>query len=140
MHPICRREHVDPVDPLKVKMSVTMSGGETSIVSGTRERQHVWHEYKYTAAHPVSKHSCPQTYHLYSTVATIMASTGKIPINGSPNDLDDSLYQLDEDELEFLSSQTGIKDPIELKRHVVNVQREAYAVCVICFVNYGIWV
>ena len=48
---------------------------------------------------------------------------------GSPNDLDDSLYKLDEEEIVFLASQTGIKDPIELKKHVVGVQHEAYSVC-----------
>ena len=47
---------------------------------------------------------------------------------GSTSDLDDSLYRLDEEEIEFLSSQTGIQDPAEIKRHVVSVQREAYAV------------
>ena len=41
----------------------------------------------------------------------------------------DKYYKLEKDEIEFFSSQTGIKDPEELKKHILNVQREAYDVC-----------
>ena len=41
----------------------------------------------------------------------------------------DKYYKLEKDEIEFFSSQTGIKDPEELKKHMLNVQREAYDVC-----------
>ena len=47
---------------------------------------------------------------------------------GSPSDLDSALYQLSDEELEFLSRQTGIEDAVELKEHIIDVQREAYAV------------
>ena len=39
--------------------------------------------------------------------------------------LDPSLYEVD---YEFFSGQTGIKDPEELKKHILKVQREAFAV------------
>ena len=42
--------------------------------------------------------------------------------------LDESLYALDEAETQFLTSQTGVTDPEELKKHVLNVQAEIYAV------------
>lgn len=38
----------------------------------------------------------------------------------------DKYYQLDGNEIAFFSSQTGIKDPEELKAHILTVQREAY--------------
>jgi hypothetical protein len=47
---------------------------------------------------------------------------------GKPRPLDDSLYSLDQQEYEFLSLQTGIKDPEELKMHVLAVQEEIYKV------------
>ncbi|EKM48276.1 uncharacterized protein PHACADRAFT_266453 [Phanerochaete carnosa HHB-10118-sp] len=40
--------------------------------------------------------------------------------------LDESFY--DDAETEFVSELTGIKDPVELKKHVLQVQREAYAI------------
>ena len=42
--------------------------------------------------------------------------------------LNEALYTLDKEEMEFLSSQTGITDPDELKRHVMKVQDEIYTV------------
>ena len=48
--------------------------------------------------------------------------------DGKPRPLDENLYKLDEDEFAFLSSQTGIQDPEELKKHVLSVQKEIYAV------------
>ena len=45
-----------------------------------------------------------------------------------PAALDESLYELEEDEYEFLSSQTGIKDQVELKAHVLTVREEIYQV------------
>lgn len=46
-----------------------------------------------------------------------------------PKPLDDTLYKLEQDEYEFLSSQTGIKDQGELKKHVLEVQKDIYKVC-----------
>ncbi|THG98519.1 hypothetical protein EW026_g3688 [Hermanssonia centrifuga] len=46
---------------------------------------------------------------------------------GTRPSLDEQLYALDEAEFEFFSSQTGIKDGEELKKHIVKVQTEAYA-------------
>lgn len=45
-----------------------------------------------------------------------------------PLPLDESLYKLGEAEYEFFSSQTGIKDPEELKEHIISVQSEVYRV------------
>lgn len=42
--------------------------------------------------------------------------------------LDDSYYILDPSEQAFLSSQTGIGDPEELKKHVLQVQKKVYLV------------
>lgn len=43
--------------------------------------------------------------------------------------LDESLYQPNDVEAAFLTQQTGIHDPEELKIHVVSIQADAYAVC-----------
>jgi hypothetical protein len=43
--------------------------------------------------------------------------------------LDESLYSLGEEQAMFFKQQTGIQDDDELKRHVLEVQREAYDVC-----------
>ena len=45
-----------------------------------------------------------------------------------PAPLDESLYTLDDQEIQLLSKQTGITDPDELKKHVMEVQAEIYAV------------
>ncbi|KAI0735566.1 hypothetical protein C8Q76DRAFT_765975 [Earliella scabrosa] len=45
-----------------------------------------------------------------------------------PNPLDESLYALDGQALEFMKTQTGIEDAEELKKHIINVQTEAYAI------------
>ena len=47
---------------------------------------------------------------------------------GNLNPLDDSLYRLDEEELTFMKTQSGIEDEEELKKHVLAVQAEAYKV------------
>jgi hypothetical protein len=44
--------------------------------------------------------------------------------------LDESLYELTEEERTFLKQQTGISDDDELKAHVFRVQAEAYEVCI----------
>ncbi|TFY82954.1 hypothetical protein EWM64_g1069 [Hericium alpestre] len=41
--------------------------------------------------------------------------------------LDESLYNLNEEEVAFYKQQTGIQDDEELKRHIIAVQTEAYA-------------
>jgi hypothetical protein len=43
--------------------------------------------------------------------------------------LDPSIYHLDEDELAYFKIQTGIQDEHELRKHILEVQAEAYAVC-----------
>jgi len=42
--------------------------------------------------------------------------------------LDASLYNLQEDEQDFYTQQTGITDPEELRKHILNVQAQAYEV------------
>ena len=57
-----------------------------------------------------------------------MASRENFGLVGSPDDLDPSLYKLTDEEADFVCNQTGIKDPVELQDHLLQVQREAYAV------------
>ncbi|CDO70895.1 hypothetical protein BN946_scf184829.g3 [Trametes cinnabarina] len=47
----------------------------------------------------------------------------------APVPLDASLYAIDDEALEFVKATTGIRDPEEVKKHVLTVQAEAYAVC-----------
>ena len=42
--------------------------------------------------------------------------------------LDPSLYKLGDEEAAFFKQTTGIKDSDELKQHILQVQKEAYAV------------
>ncbi|KAI0336237.1 hypothetical protein GY45DRAFT_1316357 [Cubamyces sp. BRFM 1775] len=42
--------------------------------------------------------------------------------------LDPSLYSIEDDALEFMKASTGIQDPEELKKHILAVQEEAYAI------------
>ncbi|KAI0823142.1 hypothetical protein BC628DRAFT_1417830 [Trametes gibbosa] len=45
-----------------------------------------------------------------------------------PHALDESLYSIDDEALGFMKKQTGIEDPDELKKHILAVQAEAYAI------------
>ncbi|KAH9858784.1 hypothetical protein C2E23DRAFT_864612 [Lenzites betulinus] len=45
-----------------------------------------------------------------------------------PHALDESLYSIDDEALDFMKAQTGIEDPEELKKHIMAVQAEAYAI------------
>ena len=47
---------------------------------------------------------------------------------GTQYDLDESLFQPTNAETQFMASQTGIADPIELKKHIIEVQKEIYSV------------
>lgn len=51
--------------------------------------------------------------------------------------LDDKLYRLDAEETAFYKAKTGIDDDDKLKEHIVQVQRDAYQVCV-NFVSVGL--
>lgn len=42
--------------------------------------------------------------------------------------LDESLYALEAEELQFFKSWTGIDDDEALKRHILKIQKEAYEV------------
>ena len=42
--------------------------------------------------------------------------------------LDDTLYKIDDQALQFMREQTGIQDEEALKKHILSVQAEAYAV------------
>jgi hypothetical protein len=58
-------------------------------------------------------------------------STPQSSIEPSPNlALDESLYNLTEEERTFFKQQTGISDDDELKAHISRVQAEAYEVCI----------
>lgn len=47
-----------------------------------------------------------------------------------PYPLDESLYSIDSDgeAFAFMKAQTAIQDPAELKKHILDVQAEAYSV------------
>jgi|SRR6267154_3606906 len=47
-----------------------------------------------------------------------------------PLALDESLYDFTEEERTFFKQQTGIPDDDELKAHILQVQAEAYEVCI----------
>ncbi|KAI0651468.1 hypothetical protein C8Q79DRAFT_933431 [Trametes meyenii] len=49
-------------------------------------------------------------------------------VRPTPAPLDESLYSIDEEAFEFMKAQTSIEDPEELKKHIMAVQAEAYAV------------
>ncbi|KAH7335613.1 hypothetical protein B0J17DRAFT_670811 [Rhizoctonia solani] len=42
--------------------------------------------------------------------------------------LDESLYSLDPDELQFFQANTGITDPLEIKQHILAIQAEAFKI------------
>ena len=49
-----------------------------------------------------------------------------------PWPLDPSLFNPTDGEISFFREQTGIQDPEELKKHIIGVQEEAYAVSSHC--------
>lgn len=59
-----------------------------------------------------------------------MADTGvqNEDANSRALPLDDNLYTLDEETSDFFMAQTGIQDAEELKKHLLRVQAQAYAV------------
>lgn len=44
--------------------------------------------------------------------------------------LDETLYSLEPEDEKLYAEQIGITDPEELKNHILAVQAEAYAVCI----------
>jgi hypothetical protein len=42
--------------------------------------------------------------------------------------LDDQFYQPSQQALDFYQKETGIKDEVELKQHILTVQKEAFSV------------
>lgn len=60
----------------------------------------------------------------------IAPPSGGTKYNTLSAELDESFYNVDDEETEFLMQQTGIRAPDELKKHVVDVQREVYAVSI----------
>ncbi len=59
----------------------------------------------------------------------ILQLSHRTTMGDSPKPLDESLYsRLDTEDISFLKSQTGINDDEELKRHVLKVQADIYAV------------
>ena len=57
-----------------------------------------------------------------------MSDSAPAPSHAYANPLDETLYKIDDQALEFMKSQTGIQDAEELKQHILAVQAEAYAV------------
>ena len=49
-------------------------------------------------------------------------------VNAIKIPLEDKYYNLDETDVQFWSSQTGLTDPDALKEHILTVQKEAYEV------------
>jgi hypothetical protein len=58
----------------------------------------------------------------------LTSSKNKVDWNVLP--LDPDLYWMQDSEREFFRAHTGIQDDEELKRHVLDVQRQAYSVSV----------
>ncbi|KAI0358976.1 hypothetical protein OH77DRAFT_1420491 [Trametes cingulata] len=57
-----------------------------------------------------------------------MADTASGTPERQPRPLDESLYSIDDEAFEFMKALTGIEDPEGLKKHILAVQAEAYAV------------
>ncbi|KAI9067915.1 hypothetical protein FKP32DRAFT_207472 [Trametes sanguinea] len=58
-----------------------------------------------------------------------MSEHTQITKDGRPiRPLDPSFYSIDDEALEFMKTLTGITNPEELKRHIISVQAEAYAI------------
>lgn len=70
-----------------------------------------------------------------TTGATLQTSTSEVhpALPRQPLVLEDRLYDLSDEEFEFYKKETGIDDPDVLKKHVLQVQAEAYAVCMVPF-------
>jgi hypothetical protein len=72
-----------------------------------------------------------------STLVPVVATEGNETVQLSQDadtqlakvPLDESLYSLGEELATFFKQQTGIRDDEELKRHAMEVQKEAYDVC-----------
>ncbi len=60
--------------------------------------------------------------------STDITGVKDLDVNDIKRPLDESFYSLDKTEEEFITQQTGIQDPQELKKHIMNVQAEAYQV------------
>lgn len=64
------------------------------------------------------------------------ANTESIPPDGGMKynalkaELDESLYNLEDEEVKFVMQQTGLKDADEVKQHIIKVQHEVYAVSI----------
>lgn len=56
-------------------------------------------------------------------------------MSDAPPALDENLYALDESEIQLLKSKTGITDDEELRKHVLKVQADIYAVSISCPVS-----
>ena len=69
-----------------------------------------------------------------STMSTEQVTTSDSRIGTSyelrhtPRALDEKYYTLEPDESSFFKTYTGINDDEELKKHIVKVQKDAYAV------------
>ncbi len=51
-------------------------------------------------------------------------------MSDAPRPLDENLYALDESEIQLLKSRTGITDEEELRKHVLKVQADIFAVSI----------
>ena len=60
--------------------------------------------------------------------SAIIAPAGGTQYDYTDVDLSERFYDLDDEETQFLMQQTGIKDPGELKKYIISIQHEVYAV------------
>ena len=60
--------------------------------------------------------------------SAIIAPPGGTQYDYTDVDLSEKFYDLDDEETQFLMQQTGIKDPDELKKYIISIQHEVYAV------------
>ncbi len=61
--------------------------------------------------------------------AAVVDSSVRAPLDS------EKWYSLDSAEEEFFTTQTGIQDPDQLKKHIIAVQADAYEVCSKCHTN-----
>ena len=82
-------------------------------------------EIVYISCRPVSPSASPSLFSSISHLDVNMSETNR---PGWNKPLDESLYAPDEDEKAFMKATTGIHDDGELKRHIIAVQHNAFAV------------
>ena len=77
---------------------------------------------------PAFLHKAISTDDLMASAEKVAPPDGGMRYSTAGAALDERFYQLDDIETTFVSDLTGISDPAELKKHILQVQHEVYAV------------